>query len=186
MSTATNVSTAKPRVGGAVYLAPTGTTYPENAYETLANTYKNLGYISDDGVTKENERSTGEIKAWGGDVVLRPQEGYSETVKMTLIEGLNLDVLKVIFGESNVTGTLATGITINSTSEELDKVVLVVDTVLTGGVIARDVYPLAQITEIGEVSLKDAEAIGYEVTFSIFPYDGTKFHIEYKGGKASS
>ena len=45
------VTTAKPKTSGAVYVAPIGTALPTDATSSLAEAYKGLGYISEDGFT---------------------------------------------------------------------------------------------------------------------------------------
>lgn len=65
MSNAQNVSTAKPKVGGAVWSAPLGTTLPIDAATDLDAAFKSLGYISEDGLTNENTPESENIKAWG-------------------------------------------------------------------------------------------------------------------------
>lgn len=106
MSTATNVSTGKPKVGGAIYRAPLGTALPTDAKTALTEAYKNLGYASDAGVVNSNSPQSGDIKAWGGDNVLTYQNEKTDTFAFTLIESLNSDVLKAVYLDENVTGDL--------------------------------------------------------------------------------
>ena len=47
---ASNVTTGKPKIGGAVWSAPDGTTLPTSAAVELDKAFKSLGYCSDDGV----------------------------------------------------------------------------------------------------------------------------------------
>ena len=85
MPTVNNVSAGKPKVAGAVYRAPLGTALPIDATTALASVFVDMGYISEDGVTNSNEREVEEIKAWGGDVVLSPQTGKTDTFTLTFI-----------------------------------------------------------------------------------------------------
>lgn len=176
--TVSNVTAAKPETGGAIYVAATTVTPPTSTTASLSS-FTSLGYISEDGLTNELTRDSEEIKAWGGDVVLQPQTGFSDKFTCTLIEALNLDVLKEVFGSSNVTGTLASGATVEVNSDELVERVWVFDMVMREGVAKRVVIPTGRITEIGEVSYTDSDAAGYEITITAFPDSSGNTHYEY-------
>ena len=66
----TKVTAGKPKVGGALFRAPAGTALPTDAVTALAEAYKCLGYVSEDGVTNSTSIDSDEVKAWGGDIVL--------------------------------------------------------------------------------------------------------------------
>ncbi|OYQ68266.1 phage tail protein [Aerococcus sp. 1KP-2016] len=178
MAKAQNVTYGKPKVGGAISVASLGTALPTDAIGALDASFKNLGYISEDGLTNADTRESESLKAWGGDVVLTSQTEKSDTFTFTLIEALNIDVLKFYYGEGNVTGTLETGITINANSKELKPVSLVVD-MLFQNALKRIVIPQAKITETGEIVYNDTEAVGYETTVQAFNDDNGNSHIEY-------
>lgn len=179
MSNAANVSTAKPKIGGAVYSAPLGSTLPVDAATELDVAFKSLGYISEDGLTNANTPESEIIKAWGGDTVASVQTGKEDSFTYTLIEATNIDVLKEIYGQDNVTGTLETGITIKANSKELEEHCLVIDMILKGGNLKRIVIPSGKVSEIGEISYADADAIGYETTIQAIPDEEGNTHYEY-------
>lgn len=179
-NTATNVTYGKPKVSGSVYRASTSAALPTSAETELSSTvWTALGYISDDGVTNDGSISTEEVRAWGGDVVLDAQTEKTDKFTMTFIETLNPEVLKVIHGSDNVSGTLLTGITVNANGDEKEEYAYVIDMIMRGNVLKRIVIPDAKVTEIGEVSYTDAGPVGYEVTLTAYADDDGQTHYEY-------
>lgn len=175
-----NVSTGKPKKAGAIFRAPKGTTLPTTASAALDNAFAHLGYCSEDGLTNNNSMEMDSIKAWGGDTVLYFQSGKEDTFGFTLIEALNEDVLKTVYGEDNVIVDSQTGeITIKANSSELEEASYVVDMILTNDALKRIVIPAGKVTEVGEITYKDDEAIGYETTLSCTPDDAGNTHYEY-------
>ncbi len=179
MATTGNVSAGKPKVAGAISVGATTLTLPTNATATLDAGFANLGYCSEDGLTNTNERSTEDIKAWGGDVVLTIQDEKTDTFAVTFIESLNVDVLKAYFGDGNVEGTLDAGITITVNSEELEEKAWVIDMVLRDNALKRIVIPKGKVTTTEEVTYVDNEVVGYGVTITAFPDSAGNTHYEY-------
>lgn len=178
MATATNVTAGKPKVGGAISVAPLGTTAPTDATSSLTG-FTNLGYCSDEGLTNANTRNSTDIKAWGGDIVLSIQDEKTDTFSMTLIEALNVDVLKAYFGSENVSGTLANGITVNVNGKELVEQVWVIDMVLRGNAVKRIVIPSGKITATEDISYTDSEVSGLGITITAYPDANGNTHYEY-------
>lgn len=183
-NTATNVSVGKPKVGGAIYNAPLGTTLPTDATTELTNTYKCLGYVSEDGLTNSNSPSSEQIKAWGGDTVLTTFTDREDTFQFKLLEVLSVDVLKAVYGADKVSGTISTGLTVRANSADIAASVWVFDMVMTGGNLKRIVIPNGKLSELGDIVYRDNEAIGYEMTIQAMPGDSTfdyDTHKEYIG-----
>lgn len=178
-NTAGNVSAGKPALNGAVYRAASGTTLPTDATTALSADFKCLGYCGEDGLVNSNSPSTTDIKAWGGDTVLSIQEEKTDTFQVTLLEVLNADVLKAVYGSTNVSGTLSTGVTITANAKEAEEGVWAVDMLLNSSTVKRIVIPKGKITEIGDITYSDSDPIGYEVTIKALPDASGNTHYEY-------
>lgn len=182
MNDATKVTMGKPAVSGAISVAPLGSTLPTSATATLDGAFKTLGYISDGGFVNSNSPSTEQIKAWGGDIVATPLTEKADTFQTTFIEALDVNVLSLIYGSANVTGTLSTGITVRANSTDPEPVAMVCDMIMTGGVLKRIVIPNAVLTDLGDINYVDNDVVGYEATFTALPGDNTfgyDTHKEY-------
>lgn len=179
----TEVTTGKPSVSGAIWRAPFGTTLPTGVSDTLAEAFACLGFCSEDGLTNSASPTTETIKAWGGNAVLSPTTDKIDTFKWKSIQALNVDVLKMVYGDSNVSGTLTTGITVRVNNNEQEAAVYVIDTVHRGGVLKRQVIPNAKLTELGDIVYKDNEALGYDVKITAmsggFGVGDSDTHKEY-------
>lgn len=180
-NTASNVSMGKPKVGGAIFVAPLGTTLPANATANLNSGFENVGYISEEGLVNANSPETEEKKAWGGDTVKNVQTGKPDNFTFTMLEALNTTSLGVVYGADNVTGDLASGIIVKANSKYIGERPFVVDMVLNENTLKRIVIPRGQLIEVGEVSYVDNELIGYKVTISAHPDSSIDYdtHREY-------
>lgn len=173
-----NVSTGKPGISGGVYYGATGTTLPTNATSSLA-AYTALGYVSEDGLTNSNSPESDTGKAWGGDIVITYQTEKPDTFQFTLIESKNANVLKAVYGSDNVTGTLATGLTVTANADEAEENIWVFDMVMRNDTYKRIVVPVGKVTEVGDIVYKDDELVGYELTIQAFPDEDGNTHYEY-------
>lgn len=178
MASTSNVTAGKPKIGGAVSVAATTATLPTDASTALDAAFKNLGYISEDGMTQAITRDSENVKAWGGDTVMTLQTDFNETFTFNLIEALSVDVRKAVYGDSNVTGALSTGITTTVNSTELAEHAWVIDLVYNGA-LSRIVIPNGKVSEIGDITYADGEPVGYELTITALPDSSGNCSYEY-------
>lgn len=160
-----NVTTGKRRTAGGIYRAPAGTTLPTDASTSLAAAFKEVGYISEDGVTNSVGKTIQEIKEWGGEVVDSELTEQSDQWKFKEIESLNLDTLKSVFGDSNVSESSG-AITVTVKAEITGSGVWAIDMAQKGGRLKRIVIPDGKITSLGDIVYKGSEAVGYDVTLT--------------------
>lgn len=178
---AANVAVGKPdlAVSGGVLVAPIGTTRPTSLAGPIDPAYVSVGYVSTDGVTETSERSTEEIRAWGGQKVRTVQTEFGTTLSLTLIESRNAEALKFVFGEDNVDTSTAGEIVVKRNEKTLPYVQLLVS-MLDGENSSHLDVGRAQVTEVGDVVYTDGEAISYELTISCDPDDNGDTLVERK------
>jgi hypothetical protein len=147
-------------VTGAIYQAPIATTLPTNSATALNVAFKELGYVSEEGVSEANGTSTNNIKAWqNGTVVRKVQTEHDVTYTFTLIE-TNPEVLAAYYGN------YATG-KVEVNAKVLPNKRWVID-VLDGTSKIRIVIPNGQVTERGTVSYVNAGVASYQLTITAF------------------
>lgn len=174
-----NVSSSTPKVGGAFSRAPLGTALPTDATTALDKAFVSLGYISEDGVTNSNSPETSDTKAWGGAVVLSSLTGRPDTFKLKLIEGLNAAVLKVSYGDAQVSGTLADGLTVKVGPVDMEHGSYVIEMIMKDGTLKRIVIPDAAVTAVSDITYKSGDPVGYEITLTAYPDASGYTHYEY-------
>ena len=188
MSNKENVSVGKPKIGGAIHVAPAGTALPTDATTALNAAFVNLGYVSEDGLTNETGGAVQTLHAWGKDIVIA-MEGDPETYSWTLLEVLDENVQKFVRGSGNVTvnedGAMTVKINRGAQREQLEEHVIVVEMILRGRAV-RHVIPCGVITEVGEITYTDDDAVGYEVTVTALPDSEGNTHYEYFAAPAAS
>lgn len=174
---ASNVGVGKPKVTGAISIAPVGTELPTDATASLNEAFKGIGYCNEDGVVISEERDSEDIPAWGGDVVFTSQTSYKESISFTPIE-INAEVARMQYGDDNVeveAGKMA----IKHTGAVLPEKSLVVETVPNSKTVARYVVPRGKLTEKGDLSLNDSDPMGRESVFTCLPDDTGVTMYEY-------
>lgn len=182
-NTATNVSTGKPNISGGVWVAPIGTTLPTDATTALDSAFTCLGYVSEDGLENSNEMDVSAIKAWGGMIVYRSLNELDDSFSLALIESENVDVLKTVYGASNVSVDSQTGnVTVNIIAEDPAEQVWVFELALRGGKAKRIVIPDGAVTAREAITYNDSDAIAYGITVSAYPDANNKTHVEYIEG----
>lgn len=87
--------------------APKGTALPAYPMEELAEAWEEVGFVAEDGITWHHGRSATPLKDWSNTIRRQLQDDPTGTVAVPVIS-TTAEVLKTIFGESNVTEVAAT------------------------------------------------------------------------------
>lgn len=164
---------------GAIYVAPTGTTLPTTPTGALNAAFlaHNVGYISEDGISMGVSEDITDIKAWqNASVVRKIQTGHDVTFHFTMLETAS-DPLSLYFG--NFAGS---AVTVSATTLAHNCYVIQIE---DGDDDIRIVIPDGQVTERGDLTFANGDAIKYEVTLTAFPDgSGNKAYI-YMAGAGS-
>lgn len=154
-------------VDGVVSSAPTGSTAPTTVSSTLAAPWVDLGYVSEDGVTEANSRTTEKVRAWQRAAVVRTLVTEGETTfAMTLLQ-TNASTLAEYYGLSAADIDDVTGSFVSSPTTDAPHRSYVID-VIDGDELIRKYIPDGQVTEVGDQVFQNGAPIGYEVTITAY------------------
>lgn len=182
MSNQNAIFAAEPAIAGCVFTAPVGTPRPKlpTPFADLDSAFTELGDVGDDGFTEKTDRKTDKKRNFGGNVVKVTQSEFGITVEFTLLESLNADVLRAVYGDQNVTvlpatETSGTIIEVRKNSKRLLRKEWVIDTVDTS-LGAGEANPArwrsyigeGQIIDTGDVKIVHTDTIEYKVTLECF------------------
>lgn len=171
-------------VTGAVYVAPVGSPPPTSATSQLDSVWKDLGYISEDGVTEEHDFENEQLTAWQNSATVRSLiTKYGVAYTLTPIE-TKADVIKTFYGDSNWIGSGTYGSTYSTTytftygtanqtkhtigEGQPAKRAVVID-VVDGTTIIRRYAPNVDVLIDGDVEFNATDAIGYPIRFDCRP-----------------
>lgn len=177
----------RPDAAGGIASAKLGTAAPVDASTPLAETIQRLGLISDDGLSETTDRSTEQVRAWGGSLAKVIQTEFGLTYEFTFLT-TSLAVLRQIHGEDNVVvsgeGTEAS-IAIKVNKDTLPERLYVFE-VKDGDNKIRIVVPRGQVTEVGDVTYVHSDVIRYQVTVTAYPDDAGNEAYKYLAGPVAT
>ena len=157
-----NVSSTKGLKGGYIFTAPAGTALPTDYKTALATAWKCLGFISEDGYTETLDTDSEDFNDMNGDLMASPQTSRVESGQFTLAE-IKAATLKMMFGDANVTDENGV-ITVKHNGDSSDTWPLVLELVLKDGRRWRKVIPLAQSSELDDLTLAVGELAARALT----------------------
>jgi hypothetical protein len=90
---------------GSVYVAPVGTALPTNIAGALNVAFKELGYVSEDGITFTNGQEIEDINAWQSFYPIRKVVTSKSTSVQFVLRQWNEDTVKLAFGGGTISRT---------------------------------------------------------------------------------
>lgn len=181
---ASSATAVRVGVTGKIWVAPQGTAVPTATSTVLASGYNEIGYATDGGVTLGVGTDTTDIRAWqNGDLVRRVQTSVTFTVQFAMLE-TNEFSLKTFFNNyTHGAGVTDGQVTMNGNQAFRGAVVI---DVIDGTSLLRFVFPDAQVTDRGDVSIVNGDAISWDVTLSGYPDTSGNSGYVYVASDAAS
>ena len=173
-----NITSTNPADGGEFYRAPLGSTLPVDAIADLDAAFNGLGFTGEDGFVVSQNRATEDKRAYGGDVVYSLQTEYGVSIQVTVYESQNAEVLKTVFGDDNVTVD-GGNTTVKYNKKRLPRSVFVTDHVTDQGLL-RQVVPVGQVTDVGDITLVHTDILMYQLTITAYPDAEGNYMYEYR------
>lgn len=107
MPSKANVYAGRPKVTGVIYRGPKGQNLPTDATAVINASFKELGYVSEDGITRTIESSYETRKAMGGDEILRERDELAVKFEFTLVEYLHPEARTAKYGSQSAGNKLS-------------------------------------------------------------------------------
>ncbi|WP_234817782.1 hypothetical protein [Mycolicibacterium sphagni] len=168
------VYAAEPAAEGTIFAGPLSADPPTSAVSELDSLFLDLGDVGEDGFTEIVDRKIDKKRNFGGKVVKVLHTEFGITYELVFLESLNADVLKAIWGASNVTVTPADGehgtqIEVRKNSKRTPHLQWVIDTIDSElGARHRTWIPEGEIIDTGDVKIVHTDTIEYKVTIEAF------------------
>lgn len=172
-----NVSYGKGVQGGYFFLAPSGTELPTDNTTELAETYKNMGYLGDNGITFSDSSSTSTAYDLNGDSIATAQGTVEKTFTVVFRE-IKADTLKVMMGDSQVTDTSGT-IEAHDKGPNDTTYVAVFELLLKDDRKWRRIVPNCKVGALGDMSFSYEELVGREITMQALKDTNGDYYVDY-------
>jgi hypothetical protein len=153
---------------GSVYVAPVGTALPTNIAGALNAAFKELGYVSEDGITFTNGQEVEDILAWQSFYPLRKVITSKTTSVQFVLRQWNEDTVKLAFGGGTISRTA--GITTYTPPDPstLDERAMII-TWIDGSENYRLVIPRGLVTGEVESNVVRSAAADLPISFDVTP-----------------
>lgn len=165
---ATNYDPTQVRLApdGRVLVAPLGTVEPVDTTASFNAAFKELGWVTEDGVSVTPSVDTNDVMMWQSVTpVKRPITGMGLEVSMALASH-NKDVLGAYFLNSTVTNVTGTARLEMKNAPVSQEKMLAIEWTDDEGDVNRLILPRVTMTDRDAITLQRSDALAYGITFS--------------------
>jgi hypothetical protein len=146
----------------------TGTPLPTDATSALNAAFKDVGTITDDGITDSTSQDSTDFYSWQGNVLVASLLGqYSKTFSFVCSE-TNGVTLALVYNGSTLTQT-GTGVTIAEKPPVRDIRTWVIHGISDSGKLQRIVIPQGQVDEKDDVTWSSQDLTTYKIEVKALP-----------------
>ena len=173
-----NVSVGKGVAGGYFFVAPAGTALPTDNSTALAETYLNIGYLGEDGVSFADSSDVTSFFDMNGDTIETSNGSIEKSFTVTMVE-IKKDSMALVYGASNVTDATGT-LTVHDKGPNDSAYVAVFELLLKNGRKWRRIVPNCKLGELGDMTINYTELVGREITMTAMK-DATTgdYYVDY-------
>lgn len=185
LNNTSNVSVGKGVEGGYMYTAPLGTALPTDYSTALPSVWQNVGFLTDEGVTKTIDSDTETYKDLNGDDIYTAVSSRTRKLNLQFAE-MNPRSLSEVYGPDNVTETGGV-IKVRHNNTEVPHRSIVLELVLRDGRRWRRVIEDAQVTDWDDETVVSSELVVLGVEYTINKGNTTQdFIVDYIQSTASA
>lgn len=156
---------------GLLWMGVTGSTAPTDTGSALNAAFKNMGGITEDGVTIKQSVSNKKIKIYGSTAIQRTIITDREYTVQVAFAETNARTQEVYFQQAlnSISPAVSTGafsLTVGNSSRQLYAAVI---DVVDGSNKLRYYMPQVEATDFGDLKVGNGEALSYQVTLTAYP-----------------
>jgi hypothetical protein len=156
---------------GLVWMAPTGSTAPTDATTALAAAWKNMGGITEAGVTIKQATSTTKKKFYGSPAVQRTLVTDQEYTVDVVWGEVNARTMEVTYRKAlnSITPAVTTGAFSTTAGTYVRQLYAAVVDMVDGTNHIRYYFPSVEVTSQGDIKIANSETLEFSITLSAYP-----------------
>ena len=164
----------KGKADGYIFRAKKGTSFAElkDSSKALPETFRGLGYITEDGITESFSMDSEEKKDMNGTTVKVLRTSRSKSYKLTLMQ-TNAETLKVVYGDDNVVtetdGLISVTDNAKGTADSLYALWFITGETETEIEYTRVFIVNGSVSEVGDIVWLGTDIKKYEITIAAQP-----------------